>query len=53
MWSPRSLEGFAEASIYSRTLVTMQHHNGIDEAGSAAGNYILQAGGLRWRFVKE
>ena len=53
MWSPRSLEGFAEASINGRTLLTTQHHNGIDVAGLAAGSYILQAGGQRWRFVKE
>lgn len=39
--------------LNGRTLLTTQHRNGIDVAGLAAGSYILQAGGLRWRFVKE
>lgn len=41
------------SDINGRTLLTTQHHYGIDVAGLAAGSCILQVGGQRWWFVKE
>lgn len=39
--------------INGRTIFTTQDQHSIDVAGLSAGSYILQAAGLRWRFVKE
>ena len=39
--------------INGRTIFTTQDQHSIDVVRLSAGSYILQAAGLRWRFVKE
>ncbi len=56
LYLPNGLQAGAVVTVMDlngRTLLTTQDHNSIDVAGLTAGSYILQAGGLRWRFVKE